>query len=183
MSETKIIEYIKEACDKGYEFDETELYYWLKSKGLSDTEVGGYMPRSIHSQLVRSGGMIVGTYIPDNDGDDDNDIIERDFWGQGWIYKNYHAYENNLNAVCYIPELSDCKYTHQDFLDMCDGQEVYAFELFDRVDWQSPETLLEEDYQHGEFDDCEVCEKMFASYDVDKCPHCHAPYDSTGNGY
>ena len=35
-------------------------------------------------------------------------------------------------------------YTRQDFIDICDGNETMARELFDHVDWQMPETLWNE---------------------------------------
>lgn len=42
--------------------------------------------------------------------------------------------------------------------------------------WQHPETLLEEDYAYGEYDDYPICGRMFASYNATECLHCHAPY-------
>jgi len=116
----------------------------------------------------------VGVYTPATD--ETEEIIVREFYSQGYIFKDEVAYETSLDQVCYIPELSNATYTHQDFLDLCDNQETLAADLFDRVDWQHPETLLEEDYANGEYDDCPVCGRMFASYDATECPHCHAPY-------
>jgi hypothetical protein len=102
--------------------------------------------------------------------------INREFYQQGFIFKDEEAYTNSLDAVCYVPELSDTTYTHQNFLDLMDGQEALARDLFDRVDWQHPETLLQEDCANGEYDDCPICGRLFACYEKTECPHCHAKY-------
>ena len=120
----------------------------------------------------------VGHYTPATDETDA--FIEREFYGQGYIFKDEEAYDTSFDKVCYVPELSDTAYTHQSFLDMMDGQEILAKDLFDRVDWQHPETLLEDDYVNGDYDNCSKCGRMFACYDKTECPHCHAPY-ITGN--
>lgn len=62
-------------------------------------------------------------------------------------------YLNNLNI--HIPFLSNevsdvlsyC-YTGKDFMELCDGNEELAKELFDYVDWESPSSALDEiDYK------------------------------------
>lgn len=68
--------------------------------------------------------------------------IEREFYGQGYIYKNEEAF-NNKKGTCYIPELSDTRYSYKDFLNIT-GNEEQARILFEEVDWQHPETLFEE---------------------------------------
>ena len=35
-------------------------------------------------------------------------------------------------------------YTRQDLVDLCDGNEDMARDLFDHLDWMSPETLMDE---------------------------------------
>ena len=70
--------------------------------------------------------------------------LEREYFRQGYIYKNPNAYHNDKSAVCYVPELSDSAYTGQDFLDMCNGQPEIADQVFDAVDWQHPESYLDE---------------------------------------
>lgn len=69
--------------------------------------------------------------------------FKREYFRQGYIYKNYSAYKKD-NEVCYIPELSDYLYTRQDFLDITNENQKLADYLFESVDWQSPETLLDE---------------------------------------
>ncbi len=116
----------------------------------------------------------IGQYIPAT-GDTDA-VIDREYFRQGYIVKDEEAFDTDLNAVCYVPELSDATYTRQSFIDLMDGQEALAKDLFDRVDWQHPETLLEEDYACGEYADCAECGRMFACHGRSDCPHCHAPY-------
>ena len=116
----------------------------------------------------------VGQYTPATD--DAEAIIDREFYGQGFIFLDEEAYESSLDKVCYIPELSDTTYTHQDFLNLTDNQEAWASDLFDSVDWQHPESLLEEYYANGELADCPACGRMFACYGKTECPHCHAQY-------
>ena len=118
----------------------------------------------------------IGIYKPETDTEDE--VIEREYFRQGFIYKDEEAYKNSFDKVCYIPELSDNVYTHQNFLDMCDDQEELASELFGAVDWQHPETLIEDWYVNGEWDTCQECNRMFSCYGETECPHCHAKYES-----
>lgn len=32
---------------------------------------------------------------------------QREFFGQGWIFKDWKAFRDHQNAPCYVPELSD----------------------------------------------------------------------------
>lgn len=66
----------------------------------------------------------VGQYTPATD--ESEVIIDREFYRQGYIFKDEEIYETSLDKICYIPELSNTTYTHQSFLDMTDGQESLA---------------------------------------------------------
>lgn len=90
----------------------------------------------------------------------------------GWIYKNPEAFYSDPNVVCYVPELSDCTYTGVDFLKMSLGQSEIAEEMFLSVDWQHPETWLDEQFRLGELDVCEKCGRIYQSYDAAECPFC-----------
>lgn len=114
--------------------------------------------------------MVIGRYTPAASGA--AEAIERAYYRQGMIYKNTEAYTESLGAVCYIPELSDSKYTHQDFLAMCNGQEEIAEEVFEAVDWQHPETYIQEQFVAEELAVCEQCGKWYWSYDIKNCPMC-----------
>ncbi len=98
--------------------------------------------------------------------------LQREFWGQGWIFKDWNAFQKHRDAPCYVPELSDTVYTGNDFMDLCGRQEEIAVRLFCEVDWQSPAALMHEWEINGEVCTCDQCGKMFLSYDVHQCPHC-----------
>lgn len=106
--------------------------------------------------------------------DGDGTIIElqREFFGQGWVYKDWEAFRNHPDAPCYVPELDDVFYTRNDFMAMCNGQEEIAEELFDAVDWQNPSTLMNDWENAGEIATCRKCGKLFMAYHIKKCPHC-----------
>ena len=114
--------------------------------------------------------MVVGKYIPAIG--NKAETIQREFYGQGMIYKNNEAYDSGLDIVCYIPEQSDSKYTHRDFLAMCNEQEEIAQVVFDSVDWQHPETYVDEQFRNQELAVCEQCHKWYWSYETEICPNC-----------
>lgn len=67
----------------------------------------------------------------------------KEFYRQGYIYKNFQNFERK-RGVCYVPELSDKEYTYDDFLALCGGNHTLAEFVFEIVDWQHPETVVEE---------------------------------------
>ena len=42
-------------------------------------------------------------------------MLEREYFQQGWIFKDWRAFRNNMDAPCYVPELDDTVYTKKDF--------------------------------------------------------------------
>ena len=114
-----------------------------------------------------SGYLKVGGYSPSTG------AIVREFHGQGYIFKDEEAFRNHHDKPCYIPELSDTVYTKQDFIDLCGGREDFAEICFDIVDWQSPETLVEELFVNGEWAECPACGRWYSRYaekrPCDKC--------------
>lgn len=119
----------------------------------------------------------IGKYVPASK--NRSEIIEKEWYGQGVIYKNWKAYENNPLEVCYIPELSNTKYTRKDFVDLCKGNEELARDLFLSVDWQSPGSLLEEWIISEGVIICENCGYML-NYYREKCPKCGRIYEDAG---
>lgn len=115
----------------------------------------------------------VGKYIP-ADKNNGQEVIEKEYYREGNIFKDAYAFLNNPEEVCYIPELSDAKYTRNDFLRICNGQVSFAEELFDQVDWQHPETVYEDFFINGEWGQCHYCNMLYHdNYDsVEECPHC-----------
>lgn len=95
-----------------------------------------------------------------------NNKVELEWSGQGYIYKNFEAFKNKTDEICYIPEYGvdeedniEQSYTYKDFIDFateylknnpnCEfTTEQVAEELFYTVDWQSVEVLMDE-YDNG----------------------------------
>lgn len=103
--------------------------------------------------------------------------LKRQYFRQGWVFKDYHAFHNEPSRPCYVPELDEVIYTKEDFLNMCNGQEEIAERVFEAVDWQHPETYLDEQWMGDkpELAECS-CGKWFWCYGVKKCPYCGAEY-------
>lgn len=100
-------------------------------------------------------------------------MINREWYRQGFIVKNEDAFLHRKDAVCYIPEFTDSKYTRQDFLDICNQQEDIATMCFYSVDWQHPETWLDEQYTCDELGWCEHCKLIYKKEGRDiLCPVC-----------
>ena len=103
---------------------------------------------------------VVGSYKPAKGGA--TAVIKRGATEQGRVFKDERAFVKYKKKVCYIPELHDGGYTRQDFLDICGGREDFAAICFEVVDWQSPETWIEEQVQSGEWDECDKCGYFFS---------------------
>lgn len=102
-------------------------------------------------------------------------ILNREFYQQGNIFKDEDAYRNRKSEPCYVPELSDSVYTGEDFLNICNGQQEFADELFDGVDWQHPESLKEDWIVNNEWVVCDGCGKLVNYGDGcndKKCSNC-----------
>ena len=113
----------------------------------------------------------VGGYVPETE--TKAAVVDRDYYRQGWIFKDEEAFLLHADRVCYVPELSDVCYTRQDFLDICNGQEAFARECFYAVDWQCPETWVDEQYRDLEWGYCPHCEKIYGmAGEVCACPVC-----------
>ena len=113
----------------------------------------------------------IGTYVPETEEKDA--VIQRDYYRQGWIFKDEEAFLFHADQVCYVPELSDEGYTRQDFMALCNGQEDFAAECFRAVDWQCPETWVDEQYREDEWGYCPVCEMIYdMAGEACACPVC-----------
>ena len=112
----------------------------------------------------------IGKYIPAHNGREA--LIQREFYAQGYIVKDEAAYRSHPERVCYVPELSDTPYTHNDLLALCDGQEALARVCFDCLNWQSPETWVDEQFYFGEWARCTHCGRVYDAGDHEACPHC-----------
>ncbi len=78
--------------------------------------------------------------------DEDVNIIEleREFFRQGYLFKDWAAFYSRPTEPCYVLELDNTIYIGYDFMKLCNEQEEIAKELFYSVDWQSPSKLLDE---------------------------------------
>lgn len=95
--------------------------------------------------------------------------LMREYYRQGWIFKDEEAFLNRPDAVCYVPELSDTPYTRKDFVELCNGQEDLAADCFEAVDWQCPETWVDEQYRDREWGWCPRCQKIY-TMEGEACP-------------
>lgn len=115
----------------------------------------------------------LGKYKPARRGRDA--VIERGGTWQGYVFKDERAFYKRKRKVCYIPELHDSLYTRQDFLDLCNGNASMAEYIFYAVDWQSPDALILEMFDAGEWDECEKCEFYYCPHNPPpKCEGCGA---------
>ncbi len=116
----------------------------------------------------------IGSYTPETK--DAEADIDREYYRQGWVVKDEEAFLLHPDRVCYVPELSDTAYTREDFMGLCNEQEKFAAECFYAVDWQHPETWIDEQYKYDEWGRCERCQQI---YDVGgepcPCPICGTP--------
>lgn len=95
-------------------------------------------------------------------------LYQREIQGynSGFIFKSYDNYESG-EGVCYIPEYAyngnkidetsdyldeSFGYSRKHFEELCKGTKIDPDYLFELVDWQSPEALLDEmlDYEESE---------------------------------
>jgi len=118
----------------------------------------------------------IGSYTPATD--EAPEVIEREYYGQGDIFKDEEAFCNHYDKPCYAPELTDAVYTKQDFIDLCGGREDFAEICFDIVDWQSPDTWVLEQYTNGEWGDCPTCNYVYNRHsDPRPCEKCGGPLE------
>lgn len=103
-----------------------------------------------------------------------NGEIEREYYGQGDIFKDEEAFLKK-EGVCYVAELSDEKYTYDDFIKIANNNLKLAKLLFEFVDWQSPSTLYNDWLNDDEIKECDECKRTFITEgDEDmECPYCN----------
>ena len=111
---------------------------------------------------------IIGSYTPATG--NAPEIIDREFFRQGYIFKDEEAFFNHCDKPCYVPELSDAIYTRQDFIDLCGGREDFAEICFAIVDWQHPESWVQEQFVNGEWDECPACGYWYSRYSEQRGP-------------
>jgi hypothetical protein len=94
-------------------------------------------------------------------------LYERSIQGfnGGYIYKSYEEYLKG-DQVCYIPEFAteldtlteeearEVGYTRFQLEELCAPYDIDTDYLFELLDWQSPETLIDElaSYDHEDYE-------------------------------
>lgn len=72
----------------------------------------------------------------------------KDWYRQGFVYKDEEAFLFSEDDVCYIAEddypEEEKHYTRTDILRMCDNDLKKARYVFYMLDWQHPETVCDE---------------------------------------
>lgn len=112
---------------------------------------------------------IIGSIEYDENGE--IKAINRGKSEQGYIYKNPNAFAAK-EGICYIPELNDSTYTYTDFLSLAENDEKIATMIFESVDWQEPETYVDECFRENELNHCPKCGKIYMSYGKSLCDTC-----------
>ena len=79
---------------------------------------------------------------------------EKDWYRQGFVYKDEEAFLFSPKDVCYIAEddypNEEKQYTRTDIVRICDGNVALATIIFYMLDWQHPETLYDEYIRENE---------------------------------
>lgn len=121
-------------------------------------------------------GVCGKCHTPETIGSIEEDgTIEKEYSGNGYIYKNYEAFQNKSKEVCYVSELDDdfmgynVGWRYKDFLGLaknfikynedvqeyCNSNKITAHDMavniFESVDWQDPATLVNEWEQNATF--------------------------------
>lgn len=169
LANTELIEQFKSIVLKSHHNDQFMNQYHLFK--LIDTEVYNESSRlryqcdltSYRKPTYYKVGKILGEEIIKEYDDTGND---------GIIFKDEEAFLNSLDKPCYVPEYGEDIYTKQDFLDICEGNEELAKELFYSVNWQHPTTLFDEWVTNNEVDYCEEKKAYYNSYGLAYCPLC-----------
>jgi hypothetical protein len=84
-------------------------------------------------------------------------VFTGEYSNNGYIFKDEEAFEKNWDAPCYVPEgeielVDRCEfYTHNDLLKLCYNNHRLCNSVFNELDWQYPETLLEDIDMHSDF--------------------------------
>ncbi len=86
--------------------------------------------------------------------------INRKYYRQDMIFKDEDACRNRKDEPCYAPELSYSVYTGNDILNIFNGQQEFADELFEGLDWQHPETLMEDWIRNNDWVVCDGCGEL-----------------------
>lgn len=123
--------------------------------------------------------IMVGELLPEGESTSTKRKFDRGWFRQGWVFKDEQAFLFHPSQPCYAPELSDKLYTADDILRLCNNQQEIAKQCFYSVDWQAPETWLDEMFNFGLLGWCERCQKLFdLEQEEEVCPDCGAEFQA-----
>ena len=75
-------------------------------------------------------------------------IYNKEWYRQGFVYKDEEAFLYDQDKVCYIAEDDypnvEKRYTRKDIVRICKGDVKMAQIVFYLLDWQHPETVYDE---------------------------------------
>lgn len=81
-------------------------------------------------------------------------VYKKDWYRQGWIFKDEEAFLFKPDECCYIAESDypndEKHYTRTDIVQICRGDVEVATMIFYMLDWQHPETLYDEYIRENE---------------------------------
>jgi hypothetical protein len=63
------------------------------------------------------------------------------------FFKDYDIFQNHPDEICYVPENAeddDDGFSRNDFIDLCNGDELKAEIIFDLCEWEFPSTILDQ---------------------------------------
>jgi hypothetical protein len=114
----------------------------------------------------------IGSFVKSDDGTYE---VKKDWYQQGWVFKDEEAYLQHPDEPCYVPEMTEYSdkevYTANDILAICNGQRKFANALFDSLDWQSPESLKDEWEVENEWNWCKPEDKYHSYNHCLNCKH------------
>lgn len=117
-----------------------------------------------------------GLYFPA--AKDHGELIVRERYREGFIFKDYLAFLYTLDKVCYVPEYTNTRYTRQDFLNLCRGQPEIARRCFEEVDGEHLKSWLAGQFEAYKLALCPQCGRLYeigGFADKDRpCPVCGA---------
>lgn len=86
-----------------------------------------------------------------------NGDVSKHFYRQEYVYKNSKEFMIKSDNPCYVSEGRDAKYTYSDFISLSSGNEDIANLVFNSLDWQSPEGVVQEWHGNNELFICKSC--------------------------
>lgn len=153
-----------ESVAEEYGLDRINIDIWWTTNGMpkphTELFTSFFMYKALRDYFALSGELsrmkMVGTVS--YDANRSKDVFTREHCGEGEYFADEVAFRYFRNVVCHVCEHiepadpndesgiigPDQGVTRADLVAMCGGDENKAAKLFGRLDWRSPETLLDD---------------------------------------